>query len=115
MTRAPATRSSAPRARTGNDQVELTQILCYIGFADSIIKDLVTPSVDDLSGQDSMTMSYQNLPYAPIAEIGLIINRNGVLQRPYDDYVLTDNNTRIKFFVNISTQDTPTFWPSPGA
>ena len=95
-----------PRARTGNDQVELTQILYYIGFADSVIKDLVVPSVDDLSGQDSMTMTYQNLPYAPIAEIGLIINRNGVLQRPYDDYVLTDNNTRIKYFVNISTQDT---------
>ena len=95
-----------PRARTGNDQVELTQILYYIGFADSVIKDLVTPSVDDLANQDSMTMTYQNLPYAPIAEIGLIINRNGVLQRPYDDYVLTDNNTRIKYFVNISTQDT---------
>ena len=29
-----------------------------------------------------------------------------MLQRPFDDYVLTDNNTRIKFFVNISGQDT---------
>ncbi|AOV61558.1 virion structural protein [Synechococcus phage S-WAM1] len=98
--------TEAPRARTGNDQVELTQILYYIGFADSIIKELVVPSVDDLQGQDSMTMQYENLEYAPIAEIGLIINRNGVLQRPYVDYVLTDNNTRIKYFINISTQDT---------
>jgi len=51
-----------PRARTGNDQVELTQILYYIGFADSVIKDLEIPSVDDLANQDSMTMTYQNLP-----------------------------------------------------
>ena len=52
-----------------------------------------------------MTMEYQLLPYSPIAEIGLIINRNGILQRPYIDYVLTDNNTRIKYFVNISNGD----------
>ena len=53
-----------------------------------------------------MTMEYQLLPYSPIAEIGLIINRNGILQRPYVDYVLTDNNnTRIKYFVNISNGD----------
>ena len=95
-----------PRARTGNDQVELTQILYYIGFADSVIKTLVYPEVDTIIGEDSMAVQYDNLPYAPIAEIGLIINRNGVLQRPYDDYVLTDNNTKIKYFVNISGQDT---------
>jgi len=95
-----------PRARTGNDQVELTQILYYVGFADSVIKDLVIPDVNDLVGLDSTTMEYDSLPYSPIAEIGLIINRNAVLQRPYLDYVLTDNNTKIKFFVNISNQDT---------
>lgn len=95
-----------PRARTGNDQVELTQILYYIGFADSTVKELTIPSVEDLVGQSTMTMQYESLPYAPIAEIGLIINRNGILQRPYDDYVLTDNNTRIKYFINISNQDT---------
>lgn len=95
-----------PRARTGNDQVELTQVLYYIGFADAVIKELTLPAVEDLAGQDSMVMSYDALPYSPIAEIGLIINRNAVLQRPYVDYVLTDNNTRIKFFVNISNQDT---------
>ena len=98
--------TTAPRARTGNDQVELTQILYYIGFADSVIKELVYPPIESLIGGDSMVVQYDNLPYAPIAEIGLIINRNGVLQRPFDDYVLTDNNTRIKFFVNISGQDT---------
>ena len=94
-----------PRARTGNDQVELTQILYYVGFADSVIKELTIPDVTTLSGGDSMTMEYQLLPYSPIAEIGLIINRNGILQRPYIDYVLTDNNTRIKYFVNISNGD----------
>ena len=95
-----------PRAKTGNDQVELTQILYYVGFADSVIKDLVIPNISELVGRDSTTMEYDNLPYSPIAEIGLIINRNAILQRPYLDYVLTDNNTKIKFFVNISNQDT---------
>jgi len=98
--------TTAPRARTGNDQVELTQILYYIGFADATVKELTLPAISELAGQDSMTVQYDNLPYAPIAEIGLIINRNGVLQRPFDDYVLTDNNSKIKFFVNITPQDT---------
>ena len=52
-----------------------------------------------------MTLGYDNLAYSPISEIGLIINRNGLLLSPYIDYVLTDNNTQIKYFVNIAPND----------
>ena len=71
--------TTAPRTRIGTDVVGSTRILYYIGFADSVIKELVFPAIDSLAGQDSMTISYDNLPYSPISEIGLIINRNGVL------------------------------------
>ena len=50
---------SFPRARTGNDQVELTQILYYVGFRDSVIKELTIPEVTTIAGGDSMTMEYQ--------------------------------------------------------
>ena len=69
----------APRERIGTDIVGSCRILYYIGFADSVIKELVFPPVADLSGQDSMTLEYDALPYSPISEIGLIINRNGLL------------------------------------
>ena len=97
--------TTPPRAKTGTDQTEFTQILYYIGFADSVIKKLEYPDVATLAGDESMPITYNSQPYSPISEIGLIINRNGTLQRPYIDYVLTDNNTRIKFFVNITSQD----------
>ena len=96
---------TAPRARSGNDVIDYTQIVYYVGFADSVIKDLEFPSPTELSGLDSMPIEYLGVPYSPISEIGLIINRNGVFQRPYVDYVLTDNNTRIKFFINLTQQD----------
>lgn len=96
---------TAPRSRTGNDAVEFTQITYYIGFADSVIKNLEFPPSSELSGLDSMPIEYLAVSYSPISEIGLIINRNGIFQRPYVDYVLTDNNTKIKFFINLTQQD----------
>ncbi|MBT26515.1 MAG: hypothetical protein CML60_08990, partial [Rhodobacteraceae bacterium] len=97
--------TNPPRARIGTDSVGSCQIVYYIGFADAIVKELTYPNVFDTAGDDSMALSYESLPYSPISEIGLIVNRNGLLQKPYIDYVLTDNNSKIKFFVNITNQD----------
>ena len=97
--------TNPPRARIGTDSVGSCQIVYYIGFADAVVKELTYPNVFDIAGDDSMALSYENLSYSPISEIGLIVNRNGTLQQPYIDYVLTDNNSKIKFFVNITNQD----------
>ena len=97
--------STAPRSRTGNDIVEFTQIVHYIGFSDAVIKTIDNQNISLISGQDSASIFYNNELYSPVSEIGLIVNRNGILQRPYNDYVLIDNNTKIKFFVSLNSQD----------
>jgi len=97
--------TTAPRPRTGNDIVDFTQIIHYVGFSDAVIKTIDEQDLSGLGGTDSIPIFFEGVPYSPVSEIGLIINRNGNLQIPYVDYVLTDNNTRIKFFVNLNTQD----------
>ncbi|UNH61325.1 baseplate wedge initiator [Synechococcus phage S-SZBM1] len=97
--------TTAPRGRTGNDVIDFTKIQYYIGFSDSVIKTLDVIDVADYSGKDSIPLHFGGEVYSPVSEIGLTINRNGVLQRPYIDYVLIDNNTKVKFFISINSQD----------
>jgi hypothetical protein len=83
----------APRQRVGTDSEGSTKIIYLIGFSDSTIRTL-----DDNTQNNTKFYSTKlnSQPYSIISEISAIIIRNGILQKPYIDFSIFDNQIIFK-------------------
>ena len=90
--------TTAPRAVLGTDNPASTSIIYMVGFAGTpiVTMDALAPE----TGAKTYKLRYQTGQYTPVSAVGLIVNRNNVLQRPYEDYVLyqtKDDGSYIEF------------------
>jgi len=89
--------ATPPRARTGADDSEFTQIIYLIGYADQEI--ITTDSIpwQEWQGTKSYPLRVNTQNYTPTSEIGLLVNKNGRLQVPYEDYTVYGQEVVFKF------------------
>ena len=82
----------APRQRVGTDSEGSTKIIYLIGFSDSTIRTL-----DDNTQNNTKFYSTKlnSQPYSIISEISAIIIRNGILQKPYIDFSIYDQEPKV--------------------
>ena len=78
--------TTPPRAVLGTDNPSSTSIIYMVGFAGTpiVTMDALTPE----TGSKTYKLRFQTGQYTPVSAVGLIVNRNNQLQRPYEDYVL---------------------------
>jgi hypothetical protein len=89
--------ATPPRARTGADDSEFTQIIYLIGYADQEIITVDNIPWQEWQGTKSYPLRLNTQNYTPTSEIGLIINKNGRLQVPYEDFTVYDQEVIFKF------------------
>ena len=78
--------TTPPRAILGTDNPASTSIKYMVGFADTPIVTMDNNTPDTGSKIYKLRKNLQH--YTPVSAVGLIVNRNNQLQRPYEDYVL---------------------------
>ena len=82
--------TNPPRARSGADDSEFTQITYLVGYADQNIITVDDIPFTEWQGTKNYPLRVNTAPYNPTSDIGLIINKNGRLQEPYTDYTVFD-------------------------
>lgn len=87
----------APRARTGVDTSEFTQLIYLIGFADKNILTFDNIPQTQIQGKKEYPLRINTANYIAASEVGLIVQKNGVLQRPYIDFTLFENQIIFKY------------------
>jgi len=87
----------APRARTGADDSEFTQIIYLVGYADQTIITTDSIPYQEWEGTKSYPLRVNTQSYTPTSEIGLIIEKNNKLQIPYEDYTVFNQEVIFKF------------------
>ena len=87
---------TAPRDRTGADDSEFTRLTYLVGYSDQTIT--VTDSIPWQEWQNTKEypLRVNGSSYTPTSEIGLIINKNGRLQVPYDDFTVFQDRVIFK-------------------
>ena len=80
--------TNPPRARSGADDSEFTQITYLVGYADQNIITVDDIPFTEWQGTKNYPLRVNTAPYNPTSDIGLIINKNGRLQEPYIDYTV---------------------------
>jgi len=80
--------TSAPRARTGADNSDFTQFTYLVGYADQTIKTLDTVDGSVYNGKKEYPLKFNTENYSPTSESGLLVNKNGRLLTPYEDYTI---------------------------
>ena len=88
--------NEAPRDQIGSDDSEFTSITYLVGYSDQTIK-----TCDSIPYQEWQNTKYYPLrintqSYTPTSEIGLIINKNGRLQVPYEDFTVFEDKVVFK-------------------
>ena len=81
----------APRLRTGVDDSEFTSLTYLIGYADQEIITIDQADWREYQGTYEYPMRVNTAEYRPTSSIGLVINRNGRLQKPYEDYTVYED------------------------
>ena len=80
--------TNPPRARSGADDSEFTQITYLVGYADQNIITVDAIPYTEWQGTKNYPLRVNTAPYNPTSDIGLVINKNGRLQEPYTDYTV---------------------------
>ena len=88
--------TNPPRARSGADDSEFTQITYLVGYADQNIITADDIPYTEWQGTKNYPLRVNTAPYNPTSDIGLIINKNGRLQEPYTDYTVFDTTVIFK-------------------
>ena len=88
--------TNPPRARSGADDSEFTQITYLVGYADQNIITVDDIPFTEWQGTKNYPLRVNTAPYNPTSDIGLIINKNGRLQEPYTDYTVFDTTVIFK-------------------
>ena len=86
----------APRARSGADDSEFTQVTYLVGYADQPIITLDDVSYTEWQGTKNYPLRVNDVAYSPTSDIGLVIQKNGRLQQPYVDYTVFETTVIFK-------------------
>ena len=78
----------APRDRSGGDDSEFTRVTYLVGYADQTIKVADNIPWQEWQNTKIYPLRIDGVAYTPTSEIGLIINKNGRLQVPYEDFTV---------------------------
>ena len=88
--------TNPPRARTGADDSEFTQVVYLVGYADQTIVTADQIPYQEWQNTQVYPLRVNGQSYTPTSDIGLIINKNGRLQTPQDDYTLFEDKVIFK-------------------
>ena len=92
--------TTAPRLRTGVDDSEFTQLVYLVGYADQGVLEMDDINYEVYQGKSEYPLKLNGSNYYPTSEIGLIVNKNGNLLVPFQDYVIfqtNDGNSFVSF------------------
>ena len=85
-----------PRDRTGGDDSEFTRVTYLVGYADQEIKVADTIPWQEWQNTKIYPLRIDGASYTPTSEIGLIINKNGKLQVPFEDFTVFQDKVVFK-------------------
>ena len=89
--------TTAPRLRTGVDDSEFTQLVYLVGYADQSVLEMDDINYEVYQGKSEYPLKLNGSNYYPTSEIGLIVNKNGNLLVPFQDYVIFQTNDGSSF------------------
>ena len=89
--------TTAPRERTGADDSAFTRIDYLVGYADQGIITTDALSFEEFQGKKNYPLRVGTQSYSPTSEIGLIVNKNGRILRPYEEYTVYKDNIVFNF------------------
>ena len=87
----------APRARSGADDSQFTQITYLVGYADQTIVTADAVPYQDYQGKKEYPLRVNTQPYTPTSAIGLIIKKNNRQLEAYLDYTVFENQVIFRF------------------
>ena len=87
----------APRARSGADDSQFTQITYLVGYADQTIVTADAVPYQDYQGKKEYPLRVNTQPYTPTSAIGLIIKKNNRQLEAYTDYTVFENQVIFRF------------------
>ena len=87
----------APRARSGADDSQFTQITYLVGYADQTV--VTTDSIDftEYQGKKEYPLRVNTQPYTPTSAIGLIVKKNNRQLEVYTDYTVFEDQVVFRF------------------
>ena len=87
----------APRARSGADDSQFTQITYLVGYADQTIVTADAVPSQDYQGKKEYPLKVNTQPYTPTSAIGLIVKKNNRQLEAYTDYTVFENQVIFRF------------------
>ena len=87
----------APRARSGADDSQFTQITYLVGYADQTIVTADAVPFQDYQGKKEYPLKVNTQPYTPTSAIGLIVKKNNRQLEAYTDYTVFENQVIFRF------------------
>jgi len=87
----------APRARSGADDSQFTQITYLVGYADQTIVTTDAVPYQEYQGKKEYPLRVNTQPYTPTSAIGLIIKKNNRQLEAYTDYTVFENQVIFRF------------------
>ena len=88
--------AEAPRDQIGSDDSEFTQITYLVGYSDQTIKICDSIPYQEWQNTKIYPLRISGASYTPTSEVGLVINKNGRLQIPYDDFTVFEDTIVFK-------------------
>ena len=85
-----------PRDQVGSDDSEFTKLTYLVGYSDQTIKTADAIPYQEWQGTKYYPLRINTQSYTPTSAIGLIINKNGRLQVPYEDFTVFEDKVVFK-------------------
>ena len=87
----------APRARSGADDSQFTEITYLVGYADQTIVTADAVPYQEYQGKKEYPLRVNTQAYTPTSAIGLIIKKNNRQLEAYTDYTVFENQVIFRF------------------
>jgi len=93
---------TAPRSPIGGDDEGFTSIVYLVGFADKVIVTMDNIPLSQWDQSKYYPLRVNGQPYTPISDVGLIVNRTGTVQRPFEQYNVYYDTLVMKYALGSS-------------
>jgi len=93
---------TAPRSPIGGDDEGFTSIIYLVGFADKVIVTMDNIPLSQWDQSKYYPLRVNGQPYTPISDVGLIVNRTGTVQRPFEQYNVYYDTLVMKYALGSS-------------
>ena len=91
-----------PRVPVGGDDEGFTSIVYLVGFADKVVVTMDEIPLSEWDQSKYYPLRVNGEAYTPISDVGLIVNRTGQLQRPFEQYNVYYDNLVMKYALGSS-------------